>query len=662
MSVTYSINNDSSLESTRKVDINSVLQSLPNNTQKQIRPRDVRDGFLSTWSNSAFKITSPKNSNLEYIGLDSGNPENRDIKNKILIGKRNFGNNDVMNNQLLNSNTDIFFYNTKNDTQNQSSTKIGIISGTNSEINEFPYLEVIATASQFDFNIVNPSGGDISIKSTTGNVFFNDIPFPKLTETPNNGDLLKYVGTYPLGKLEWSQSDVDITTKIGSPGQETNILGSDVFLNGYSLEFKNNSLVPVSIGGIDQGSSFPPGSFQGQNWPLSEVLRELIYPYIPPKLELSVFNQDTGFSFGDIGFSSSVSITYSITTFAREASEDLFDIEITKIPSDVILNIGTFSANPGSITFSNIQNISVSPPSDIIFEIKSKNIIENSTLETTATASFIFVRPFMMLSIPDGDPNNISDSDVVNGGPSTGDQLNNYLIPQGPDNRFSKTILPYINTSTNIDISITPDNSLNFLYFLYPFDYPELVGIKNIKSGFTLYPQSFTYSNIPADIGFNGYGEYRIYKLLNPQLIVSGFDEFQFLFSSSDSKLINDNWRLSSQNLGLPPLPNMLPNGEGFVFPENNIFDNTTSLIQLSYKSFNNNYDYEGVLREFLPGSIIKISFGDRYINYVVTGTDYLNPQSPYFINIGVSYILPNKYQSLLSGTDDIIQFELLTL
>ena len=78
MPVTYSISVGLPTEALRKSDINSVLLDIPDNTQKLISPKDVRDAFLSTWANSAFKQTKGLSS-LEYIGVDSGNPENRDI-------------------------------------------------------------------------------------------------------------------------------------------------------------------------------------------------------------------------------------------------------------------------------------------------------------------------------------------------------------------------------------------------------------------------------------------------------------------------------------------------------------------------------------------------------------------------------------------------------
>ena len=111
MSATYSINVGGPTEALRKQDINSVLLDLPDNTQKLISPKDVRDAFVTAWANSAFKQTVGQ-ANIEYLGIDSGNPSNRDIKEKIFIGKRSYAGLDIMTNTLLNNgSSDIYIYN-----------------------------------------------------------------------------------------------------------------------------------------------------------------------------------------------------------------------------------------------------------------------------------------------------------------------------------------------------------------------------------------------------------------------------------------------------------------------------------------------------------------------------------------------------------------------
>lgn len=362
MPATYSINIGEITESTRKKDIFDVLSDLPNNTQKLITPRDVRDAFLSTWANSTFKITSGSASTIEYIGVDSNNPDDRDVKQKILLGKRSFGNLNVMNSTLLNSDTDIFFYNTKNDGIDQRSTKISILAGTNSSLfKDAPYIEANSGTSSIDLNIKNPYefGGEINIQSFTGSVAINGIVFPTILDTSinaQNGKILKYSGTYPYGSLKWDDPSVSLS-QIGNPGTITNIYG-DVSLNGHSLEFIDPSLVPVDIGGITAGSSFPTHSFGlSQSWPLTEIIRKILYPYIEPVLELSVTNNATGTRYVESGTSPVLSFSSSITTYSREPSEDISSFVFIKDsmdPSNKVYPIDSSfgGVNPGSKTHS----------------------------------------------------------------------------------------------------------------------------------------------------------------------------------------------------------------------------------------------------------------------------------------------------------------------
>ena len=87
---TYSIFIGEVIESTSKEDLFGLLELLPDNTQKLISPRDARDAFLTTWANSTFKLTSTTGQN-QYIGIDTGNPVNRDVKAKILLGREVLG-------------------------------------------------------------------------------------------------------------------------------------------------------------------------------------------------------------------------------------------------------------------------------------------------------------------------------------------------------------------------------------------------------------------------------------------------------------------------------------------------------------------------------------------------------------------------------------------
>jgi hypothetical protein len=534
MPATYSIQVGTIIESSRKTDVFNVLQSIPNNTQKLIKPRDVRDAFLTTWSNSVFKITTPSTlSNFEYIGLDSGDPDNRDIKNKILLGKRSFGNLDIMNNNLLSSDTDIFFYNTKSDSNPQNSTKISILAGTNSSLFlNSPYIESFATASTIQLNIKNPAPGNASINllSQNGRVSINGISFPTVSETQANiqsGKILKYSGNYPNGTLIWDDPTLTITD-IGSSTSVTNIFGSpSVYLNGYSLEFIDSRTVPETLGGVTQGSSFATQSFLGQNWPLSEVIRNILYPDIEPLLNLDITNQLTGTIFAEAGKTTTFNVNYTITTFSRESSEDIRDIIIKEGSNDVLLNpLGiSFIANPGSSTQSSLT-YSITPNNN-------NETVRTFTLGTTRDniTPISSLQPLFTTSIYNKINFNVNFIQPAFSG------FSNTLISgtsslKSVTDSISKLIEPYPGTNSSYSISSGGDG---YFYFIYPSSYgsglanPSLIKDPN---GYIIYDSSnqnlygFTQSN------FSHPDYSSVYKILRTNYLTSwsGTGEFEFIF------------------------------------------------------------------------------------------------------------------------------------
>jgi hypothetical protein len=339
MSVTYSIKIATPYEAKRIVNIEDVLKQLPDNTNKEISPKDVRDAFLSTWANSPFKTTTVNG--VEYIGIDSGNPSDRDIKQKILLGKRQYNGKDIVDG-LLNSDTDIYFYNTKSDaTGITQSTKISILSGTNSSLFPYaPYIESQSNGLRNDLIIRNPSTySNINIESKTGRVSINGISFPTIDETKNqtiSNKILRYEGTFPNGSLKWKDNNIDYLN-IGTPTTETKIVGTAVKLNGFDLEFYDPRIVPKTIGGVSRGMSFSNYSSTQSKWPLSEVLRKLLYSYVAPELKLSVYNIATGTNYYESNTIVNVGITYSATIY----SIGLFSNNYINTTSGSVIKKGT---------------------------------------------------------------------------------------------------------------------------------------------------------------------------------------------------------------------------------------------------------------------------------------------------------------------------------
>jgi len=546
MSATFSINQGQIIEATTKPDIFNALQELQDNTQKLITPRDVRDAIFTTWASSPFKITTPGLLGTEYIGIDSSNPSNRDIKSPILLGKRSYGNVDIMSNSLLlNNNSDIYFYNTKPDNSgDQNSTKIAILAGTYANLwYTSPYIGASASGTKIDLHLVNPSpqGGAINLTSTIGRVSINGVVFPTLQETAasaSTGKILRYYGTYPNGYLRWEDQTFTYNV-IGDPTSVTNIYGSTVNLNGFPLEFIDDSVVPFAIGGVPSGFSFSVNSFSNSvtgtytNWPLSEVLRKIVYPYVEPVLTLSINNPLSGNTYSEVGVTASFVVTAAITLYARNEDEYISDFIISGTTysqtSPTRLNTGfSFSGEPGATlsiiadgtTYSN--TISTIPyefavSNTWISGIGVTALSYPSFFSQSVTASVSFIAP-MLTQI-----NYLDNSSLLNS-----------AIDLYTSATSSRIIKNHPGVSNAISQNVT---GTGYFYFGYPSVYNSLYGtISKIKdpNGFIMHDSTsltysgFTYSFNVLSSGTT-YTNYTIFRTLLP-CAYSGSGNFEFIF------------------------------------------------------------------------------------------------------------------------------------
>lgn len=560
MPATYSINVGTSIEATRKADIISVLKDLPDNTHKLISPKNVRDAFISTWANSPFKQTTNL-AGIEYIGIDSGNPSNRDIKQKIFLGKRSYANLDIMTNDLLSDQAaDIYFYNTKPDSYlTQSTTKIAILAGTSSSLHQTaPYIESRVEGSSNHLEIRNPSlnKGPISIFSSTGRVAINGILFPTVAETATasgakNGRILKYSGSYPNGYLKWSDITFD-ETNVGMAGLPTNIYGSPVKLNGYSMEFVDSSVVPVAVGGVPAGFSFSSKSFYNptgatyQNWPLAEVLRRVIYPYVEPALQLSVTNNDPsqtsafGTTYAEANTSVQVALKYDLTIYPRTEDEYVSNYYIVtqeKYASSIDPTQSTpyhglsFSGIPGK-TFSNTLIFSSSSqggPSGGMFTYT----MAISNVPGTVIAGYPIGPPYLNFGW------SYSTSTTMNFILPIYYGFSNTMLPSasnfnGGSLGLTKMIRPYPGPTASVSLNIS---GTGYLYFAYPSQNgiggnTSLSSLKRIKdvNGFLIHSSAdasssaFTYSTMTS-----AGSSYHVY-MTSATCSYSGDDSFEFIF------------------------------------------------------------------------------------------------------------------------------------
>jgi hypothetical protein len=531
MSVTYSIKIATPYEAKRLVNIEDVLKQLPDNTNKEISPKDVRDAFLSTWANSPFKTTTVNGT--EYIGIDSGNPSGRDIKQRILLGKRQYNGKDIVDG-LLNSDTDIYFYNTKSDSTGViQSTKISILSGTNSNLfSTAPYIESQSNGLRNDLIIRNPSTySNINIESKTGRVSINGISFPTIDETKSSTStdkILKYEGTFPNGSLKWKDNTID-NLNIGTPTTETKISGSSVFLNGGDLEFYDPRMVPKTIGGVQSGSKFDQYQPNKSKWPLSEVLRKLLYSYVAPDLKLSVYNTSIGSNYYEVNTPFTVGITYSATIY----SIDLFTNNKINVTSGSVITKNPKTTGGGIITSGLIS--AVTKPGDN----RTGVITYNESTGADVKNYYFYVNDSNGITFPTGFTHSATASmypiwPIYHG-------FSNTLITTIANMKLlTKLVVPNPGDGKSIYIDY---KGSGYLYFCFPkmtydsngqkITFKSPTKILDAQLGFSYYdysnPTLSTFTATPIYDNSVGDGMYSLWRTID-KCSYSGFNKIEFRF------------------------------------------------------------------------------------------------------------------------------------
>ena len=334
---------------------NGVLENLKQNEEYYLTPKYIRDMFISLWDSNVFKHTVVSGSNIEYIGIDSGLADNlsqkpnRDLEiNKILIGKRSYSGtysylntHDIMSDNLISSDIDIFFNNTRIDSENQKFTKIVFLAGLDTNLfTNAPYIRsqvmtAVGGSSSLSFDIVNnnPFGNIIFYSqgvdsfgnnlNTGGNVSVNNIVFPTIATSssqPTNGKILVSKQVSGSTELNWESIKFPQTDYIGITGSELNIFGSPVNVNSHSVEFIDKRPITISIGDLKPGATFESSS-------IADVLRRIIYPYLSPECSIKLLNSS---GYVEVGSYPTIQIGYSIT---KRTSSTLPTKLINMIPS-----------------------------------------------------------------------------------------------------------------------------------------------------------------------------------------------------------------------------------------------------------------------------------------------------------------------------------------
>ncbi len=242
-------------ESISKSNLSEILSLVPDNTNGQISPRNLRDALFSIWEGSPIKFTYVES--IPYIGVSRP-----DTKLKFFIGKSELRGKAVMSVDLLNSDIDIFLYNNKLDDVDYQDFKMAILAGIDERLWKLaPTIEVKSVKNELEISI-NNRNGEINLNSSKS-ISINSIKWP---------------------------SENNINDMVSNPQcVDKDDLG--IFLvDGKFIEFKrpnkfreisftDKNPTQIDIGGIKAGSTF-------KDVPISELIRQILYPYLPPKVEI----------------------------------------------------------------------------------------------------------------------------------------------------------------------------------------------------------------------------------------------------------------------------------------------------------------------------------------------------------------------------------------
>jgi hypothetical protein len=510
----------------------NVVNVLPDNTAKEISPKDVRDSIYTLWHNTILKPTTVSASQIKYIGIDQyeivDSPTGDVIYPKMFFGKKQTGGQFIMNDLLLQTDTDFLFYNTKNNALvGDYNTTIAILAGTGSfndnGVVKAPtlkstvvsdpsgsYINLNIENNSYIDNVVSQFGGDINIKSVAGYVSINDFIFPKASDinSSKDGYVLKFkwingAGAYGVWESAFSQSITDIYY----PQGQVTITGDPIVLNGYN--FTENTPVPTAVGGIQVGDTFA-------NVNVLDMIRRIVYTYIPPTITMGFRYSYTGqdqtiIEVGDLAFGGpasngdpnklrlyytlTINSTYSIPTQIASLPPTINSDGIS-LPDGNVLSGSIFPSTP--ITRNTYYNrvrqlVSSDPDFGQSYKIITYTFSVTDSYPTTrsASAKITAVLPYFYGT----------NHDLY----TTGNQLNGILgidESSAPGTLNLKLVPPIIGaptSSNNQNVFINTQgltNKQGYIYFGYPAQFPPLIDIRdnNIGDGFPVLDQFATYS------------------------------------------------------------------------------------------------------------------------------------------------------------------------
>lgn len=463
-------------DATKLQDFQSVLDILPDNTAKLISPKDVRDSAYTIWENIIYKPTNAGGP--EYIGMDSDS-----YSNKVYFGKKRLNGQYVMNNALLATDIDFFFYNTATNSLGQYNTKVAFMAGTAFGTN-LPYIRAIDFSNSpytntIDLEIKNTSyyvagssnaGGNIILESDWGNIILNGVRWPdKATNLlgTQTDYVLKYKWIAGSPYAVWEPNSTASISSLYSSTQVT-ITSPSVLVNNFPLEFSDSLPTPTAFGGIPAGSTF-------SNVALVEMIRQMLYPYIAPRL--TTFLNYTLIEIGDVVTQNNLRFNWQIIKNSTYSIPNTFMTTpyTGTLPTNITANGLTSGQLTPTFNFGSIQFDTLSA-SYWTSSTWTFSLADTYPTSVTSSSTIRYVLPWYYGS----------SLTLATQSNAVGSILATNSIP-GP-NILKKALFDVATatTSSNKVVELTTligSTNQAYVYFGYPAVYPDLLNIRD-QNGF----------------------------------------------------------------------------------------------------------------------------------------------------------------------------------
>lgn len=468
--------------------ISDILALLPDNTQKLINPKDVRDAVFSNWENSVFRYTTNSQSS-EYIGL--GRSEIKDVR--FFFGKKELSGSSILSNSVLSglSDVDIFFYNTKSDSAITQDLKIAFLAGSNTTLHtSSPYLlvsEVVGSTPSLSLTIAHNQtfGGDFNfLAGSNGRISINNLIFPSVNEFTSMVSSPTYSVSGDLMLVRSSSGYLELR----NPGTSSEL---------SILKFTESTPTLTDFGGVPAGTTF-------SEVPLEDVIRQILYPYLGPLTTISL--SSAAYERNDIALSTTpVNFTYTLNKRSGNIISSLIKIQ----GNSVVTYSGPTVSGSGYIinTVNDVYGFSGSQISSNATGIFTFSVsATDGTQSYTSSAAAHFVYPYFYGFAPTST--------------SAQNNINNYL---------TKLVDVYDNQTISLAGS-------GYLYFCYPNSYGLLSEIYD-GNNFLLWQSgsastTWTYSVVSISSP-SGYWNtsYKIFRTLNTVTIPPPSQGYKFNFS-----------------------------------------------------------------------------------------------------------------------------------